>query len=217
MMIQRLRTVMGMLSWALALWLAGCHSAKQVATNDPTAALQNADVEDEARGVAEASLGKQAEVLARGNLAQNGRQQLLIVNRFSTGAPASKGGANPLPIFVTRAAVLEKNGGRWSEVLLCDEHLKNPNGYLGGIPAVRISGWRLEYNQDAKEGLEMKFTPAEGFDAVHVNAGQSSEQTYPTFDVRWNNIAKRYQSFDQSHERYLSEVPSLETPQSILK
>ncbi len=29
--------------------------------------------------------------------------------------------------------------------------------------------------------------------------------------------AKRYQSFDQSHERYLSEVPSLETPQSILK
>ena len=28
------------------------------------------------------------------------------------------------PIFVTRAAVLEKNDGKWSQILLCDEHLK---------------------------------------------------------------------------------------------
>jgi hypothetical protein len=172
---------------------------------------------DEARGVAEATLGKQAEILARGNLALNGREQLLVVNRFTTGAPASKGGANPLPIFVTRAAILEKNGDKWSEVLLCDEHLKNPNGYLGGSPAGRITGWRLAYNQDTKEGLEMKFTPAERFDDTNVNSDQSSGQTFPTLDVRWNESAKRYQSFDQSHERYLSEVPSLETPQSILK
>ena len=126
-------------------------------------------------------------------------------------------GQIPLPIFVTRAAILEKNGGKWSEVLLCDEHLKNPNGYLGGSPAARVAGWRLEYSQDAKEGLEMKFTPADRFDAVNVNTDESSGQNKPTFDVRWNKNAKRYQSFDQSHERYLSEVPSLETPQSILK
>jgi hypothetical protein len=63
----------------------------------------------------------------------------------------------------------------------------------------------------------MKFTPAQGLDAANVNADQSSEPKVPTFDVRWNKNAKRYQSFDQSHERYLSEVPTLETPQSILK
>jgi hypothetical protein len=212
-----MRSVAGMLSWVVALWPAGCHSVQQVAPTEVTAAAQSADEVDEARGVAEATLGKQAEVLARGNLALNGREQLLVVNRFLKDAPASKGGPNPLPIFVTRAAILEKNGEKWSEILLCDEHLKNPNGYLGGSPARRVTGWRLAYNQDTKEGLKMKFTPAERFDAVNANSNQSSEQIYPALDVRWNESAKRYQSFDQSHERYLSEVPSLETPQSILK
>ena len=65
-------------------------------------------------------------------------------------------------IFITRAAILEKNNGKWSEVLRCDEHLKNPNGYLGGSPAAR--GHRLAAgisSRIAKQGLEMKFTPAE--------------------------------------------------------
>ena len=180
-------------------------------------ATERADVMDEARGVAEASLGKEAEILAQGNLAQDGREQVLVINRFSAGVATGPEGADPSAIFVTRAAILEQDGGKWSEVLLCDEHLKNPNGYLGGFPAGRVTGWRLEYRQDPHEGLVMKFTPAERFDAVHVNADQSSDQKYPAFDVRWNRNAKRYQSFDQSHERYLSEVPSLGTPQSILK
>lgn len=217
MRIRRLRTVAGMLSWVMALSLTGCHPAQQVAATEVTAEPQSADAIAEARGVAEATLGKQAEILARGNLALNGREQLLVVNRFSTGRVAGEGSANPSPILITRAAILENNGGKWSEVLLCDEHLKNPNGYLGGTPAARVTGWRLEFRQDAVGGLEMKFTPAERFNAVNVNSDQNSEQTYPTFDVRWNKSAKRYQSFDQSHERYVSEVPSLETPQSILK
>ena len=217
MRIQRLRTVVEMLSWIMALSLAGCHAAQQPAPAADKAAAEAATVATEARGAAEASLGKQAEVLAQGDLAQNGREQVLVVNRFSAGAAASKGHANPSPIFVTRAAVLEKNGGKWSEILLCDEHLKNPNGYLGGSLATRVTGWRLEYSQDATEGLKMKFTPAERFDAVNVNTDQDTERKNATFDVRWNKIAKRYQSFDQSHERYLSEVPALETPQSILR
>jgi hypothetical protein len=218
----RLRTVAGILCWIVALSSAGCRP-EQPAPGELKTPAERADGTNEARGVADASLGKQAEVLAHGNLAQNGREQILVVNRFSaaaqvsTGAPASKEQQNTSAVFVTRAAVLEKNGGKWSEILLCDEHLKNPNGYLGGSPAERVTGWRLEYRQDAKEGLQMKFTPAEGFDAINVNAEQSSEPKVPTFDVRWNTIAKRYQTFDQSHERYLSEVPSLETPQSILK
>lgn len=217
MRIKRLRTIVEMLSWIVALSLAGCHTGQQPAPADDKAAAEAATVTNEARGAAEASLGKQAEVLAHGNLAQNGREQVLVVNRFSAGAATSKGGANPSPIFVTRAAVLEKNGGKWSEVLLCDEHLKNPNGYLGGSIATRVNGWRMEYSQDATEGLEMKLTPAERFDAVNANADQDTERKNATFDVRWNKIAKRYQSFDQSHERYLSEVPALETPQSILR
>jgi hypothetical protein len=213
---RKLRTVVGTLSWFMALSLAGCHSAKQPAPADVKAAAERADEADEARGVAEAALGKQAEILARGDLALNGNEQLLVVNRVSKQAASGGGGENP-PIFVTRAAVLEQIGGKWSEVLLCDEHLKNPSGYLGGSPTGRVTGWRLEYTQDAKEGLEMKFTPAEKFDPASTNADQSSEQKFHSFDVRWNRNAKRYQSFDQSHERYLSEVPSLETPQSILK
>jgi hypothetical protein len=174
-------------------------------------------VRDEARDVAEASLGKQAEVLAHGDLAQNGREQVLVVNRLSTAASSGAGGANPSSIFVRRAAVLEKVGDKWSQVLLCDEHLKNPSGYLGRSPSGRVSGWRLEYRRDAQQGLQMKFTPAEKVDTVAANTGESSAETRATFDVRWNKSAKRYQSFDQSHERYLSEVPLLETPQSILR
>ena len=167
--------------------------------------------------MADAILGKQAEILARGDLALNGREQLLVVNRISKETASGGSGANPAPIYVVRAAVLEKDDGKWSEILLCDEYLKNPAGYLGGSPAVRINGWRLEYSKDAKEGLEMKFTPADRSGAANISTDESSGHSSRTFDVRWNKSAKRYQSFDQSHERYLSEVPSLETPQSILK
>jgi hypothetical protein len=217
MRMRRLRAILGLPCWFMALALAGCQTAKQQASADVKMDANRADATDEALRVAEASLGKKAEVLAHGNLAQNGREQVLVVNRFSPGAGANAGGSTSSAIFVTRAAVLEKDGVKWSEVLLCDEHLKNPNGYLGGSPAARANGWRLEFSQDAKEGLKMKFTPVERFEADSGNADQRSTQEHPTFEVRWNKNTKRYQSFDQSHERYLSEVPSLETPQSILK
>jgi hypothetical protein len=217
MRMRGLRTAAGMLSWIMALSLAGCRTAQQPAPAEEKTVGETADVSDEVREAADASLGKQSEILAQGNLARNGREQVLVVNRLSGGARANSGGKSPAAIFVTRAAVLEKDGGKWSQVLLCDEHLKNPNGYLGGSPAARVTGWRLEYNQDAKNGLEMRFTPAEKFDAVSANADERSEARNTTFDVRWNKDTKRYQSFDQSHERYLSEVPSLETPVTILK
>jgi hypothetical protein len=215
MRMPKLRTVVGMLAWMIALPLAGCRTAPQPAAADVKTAGERVDVADEARGVAEAALGKQAEILARGNLALNGREQLLVVNR-ATKQAAGGGGGNS-PILVTRAAVLEQNAGKWSEVLLCDEHLKNPNGYLGGSPVGRINGWQFEFNQDASEGLKMKFSPAVRFDAFNVRTGERIGLKNATFEVRWNRNAKRYQSFDQSHERYLSEVPSLDTPQSTLR
>lgn len=195
------------------LLLAGCHSAQPPADPEIKEASSAADEIGEAQRVADASLGKQAEVLAHGNLARNGRQQVLVANRFSSQPRV----AGPAPILVTRAAVLEKDGSQWSEILLCDEHLKNPNGYLGGSVVAPVTGWRLEFHQDAKQGLEMKFTPAGESGAETGTAGQGSERPLPSFDVRWNKNAKRYESYDQSHERYLSEVPSLETPKSTLK
>jgi len=215
--MRRLRAAAGVLSWIMALSLAGCQTAQQPAPAEVKTVSETAEVADEAREAADASLGKQSEILAQGNLARNGREQVLVVNRLSGAEQTNSGGKSPAAIFVTRAAVLEKNGGKWSQVLLCDEHLKNPNGYLGGSFAARVTGWRLEYNQDAKNGLEMRFTPAERVDAVNMNADEHPEAKNTTFDVRWNKDTKRYQSFDQSHERYLSEVPSLETPVSILK
>lgn len=198
---------------AIVLLLAGCHSNQSMADPETKETSPAAEGLDEAQRVAEATLGKQAEILARGDLAGNGREQVLVANRFSHQAD----GANSSSIFVTRAAVLEKNGGKWTEILLCDEHLKNPNGYLGGSVTARMTGWRLEFKQNAKQELEMKFEPAEESVAETGNARQGSARTLPSFDVRWNKNAKRYQSYDQSHERYLSEIPLLETPESILK
>lgn len=210
--VMGLRAAPGAFVLSVALLLAGCRS-QPPASSEAKHAAEAADPPEHVRRVAEASLGKQSEILLQGDLAQNGTEQLLVVNRYAAGAEASAREGSPA-IFVLRAAVLEKSGGGWSQVLLCDEHLKNPNGYLGGSSAARVSGWRLEYRQDAKQGLEMKFTPAE--DATAEGRGVK-DSPGTTFDVRWNNKVKRYQSYDQSHERYLGEVPSLEIPQSHLK
>jgi hypothetical protein len=203
---------------ALALFLAGCGSAQQpAAAVDDKAAAEAAAATDEARDLAEASLGKGAEVLARGDLALNGSEQLLVANRFSKAAAENNANASAGAVFVTRAAVLQKNDGQWSQVLVCDEHLKNPRGYLGNSGAARVSGWRLEYSQDAKNGLEMKFTPADLSSSADAHTDEHSSPKNATFDVRWNKSAERYESYDPSHERFLSEVPSLEAPESTLK
>lgn len=185
----------------VALFLAGCGPAQQ---SNPGAA----GMADDTRRVVEAALGNQAEVLAHGDLARNGLEQLLAINRFA-------GHENPAAIFITRATILEKANGRWTEVLRCDEHLKNPNGYLGGLSAARVNGWRLEFKTDTTQGLEMKFTPANS--EAGEQASGTGEPAGQTVVVRWNTKAKRYQSLDASHERYLSEAPTLETPHSILR
>jgi hypothetical protein len=63
--------------------------------------------------------------------------------------------------------------------------------------------------------LEMKFTPA-NIEAREQGSG-TGESAGQTVIVRWNTKAKRYQSLDASHERYLSEAPTLEIPHSILR
>jgi hypothetical protein len=195
-------------------WLVGCKSVQQEAASEAATRSDAPVVAPEIRGVAEAVLGKQAEIVAHGDLARNGLEQLLVVNPFGNEARGSVGSGNSSAILITRAAVVEKNGGMWAEVLRCDEHLKNPSGYLGGSPSARVSGWRLEIDRDTPQGLELRFTPSEAGQERSSNAAEAGNRTIV---VRWNTRAKRYQSLDRSHERYLGEAPTLETPQSILR
>lgn len=208
---------------AILLWLAaiclccsGCESAQQKAA-DEQAASDAANAEAEAQSVAANSLGKESEVLLHGDLARNGHEEVLVANRLRSGADPNHDAGNSGAILVTRAALLEKNEGRWTELLRCDEHLKNADGYLGGFPKAPVTGWRLEYSQDANAGLEMKFAPDGANAAASASAGGNAPGPFQNLDVRWNKNTKRYQSFDRSHERYLAEIPILETPESSLR
>jgi hypothetical protein len=215
MTIGKSRAVPALLAGVVAFFLAGCQSAQQTTPAEAAAPPAAPAVVPETQRVAEAVLGKQAEVVARGDLAGNGSEQLLVVNRFEKGARGDVVPGNSSAMFVTRAVIVEKkDDGKWAEVLRCDEHLKNPRGYLGGSPAAPVTGWRLEFTPDTDRGLELLFTPS--------GAGEQRPSDEPdrggrTIAVRWNARAKRYQSLDQSKRGYLGEAPTLETPQSILR
>jgi hypothetical protein len=213
----KFRAALRTLPWIMALCLTGCQTAKQQPSDTDKIAAAKDQLAEEARGVAEASLGKQSEILAQGDLALNGREQLLVVNRVASTGPENQRNSNASPVLLRRAAVLEKNDGKWSQILLCDEHLKNTNGYLGGLPKARIDGWKLAFSQNAARGLEMSFSPATKVELENPSAEDVPDGTQSAYIVRWNKNLKRYQSFDKSHERYLGEVPALEAPESILK
>jgi len=214
MTIGKSRTVPALVAGVVAFFLAGCQSAQQTTPAEAAAPTAAPMAVPEVQRVAEAVLGKQAEVVARGDLARNGSEQLLVVNRFERGARGDAVPGNSTTIFVTRAVIVEKNDGKWAEVLRCDEHLKNPRGYLGGSPAAPVTGWRLEFTPGADKGLELRFTPS---GAGEQRLSDEPDRGGRTIAVRWNAKAKRYQSLDQSHKGYMGEVPTLETPQSILR
>jgi hypothetical protein len=151
---------------------------------------------------AEMALGSEAEVLVFGDLAKTGRQQILAVNRLKSTPPGIPPGT-----LVTRAVILENDGAAWKQILLCDEHLKNTKGYLGGTPLAPVNGWRLQFEQDEKKGLQLYFTPLVPPKGAHVMP----------VGVRWNPPAKRYQSLDRTFENFLGELQSLETPESQIR
>jgi hypothetical protein len=177
------------------LGLACSKPAPQEASPAPAEPAKPA-VPAEILGAAQADLGEEAEVLAYDQLARNGNthEQILVVNRL----PKTPQGAVP-GLLITRAVVLEKDAGQWKEVFRADEHLKNPQGYLGGTPISPVSGWRLQYEQHEDLGLVMYFTPIE----------KPAGGYQVTIGVRWNPKVKRYQSLDRNYEHFLGEVPSL--------
>jgi hypothetical protein len=161
-----------------------------------TAAEPKPAIPPEITAAARASMGADAEVLAFGDLAPDGRLEALVINRL----PKAPGGALP-GLLVTRAAILEKDGNEWKQLLLADEYLKNPNGYLAGTPLVSVPAWRLQYEQH-KDGLTLYFTPAE----------RPAGGTLETIGVRYNPAAHRYQSLDHLYKRFLGEASSLAEP-----
>jgi hypothetical protein len=177
------------------LFAASCGSSPHPTTDQaakPAGPTYPPAVDD----VAKKLLGTEMEVILYGDLAKNGKQEALIVNRVN------KPPDNLVPgTLVTRAAIIEEEGSNpWKEVLLCDEHLKNPSGFLGGIPLAEINGWRIQTEQDPTKGLTLYFTPLQRPTGGYMQ----------TIGVRWNPEVKRYQSLDRNFEHFLTEVSSLE-------
>ncbi len=188
---------------AVALLFTGCAAkTEKTPASEPATSGGAPAVAPELQNVAESVLGKAAQVIAQGDLAGNGLEQIVVINRYGQFGP-NAGSTIPDEFLVTRAAILEKSGERWTEVLRCDERLKNPQGYLGGSPAGSVTGWKLKVRTDAQRGLELEFAPADATSRPVV--------------VRWNTKTKRYQSLDRSKERFLGEAPPAGTPQSILR
>jgi hypothetical protein len=157
-------------------------------------------IPDDIQDVAVKSLGTETTVLAYGDLAANGKQQILAINAFKTTPPGVAPG-----ILFNRLVVLQKNGDVWKEVLRGDEHLENEKGFLGGIPLAPVNGWRLQMDQtDATKGLAMYFSPVVAPKGGRIMA----------LEVRWNPKAGRFQSMDPSFTQFVGEVPQLETPES---
>lgn len=187
---------------ALAIVAGGCGT--DTPQGAPQAAAKPAEptIPEEFDLAAKAMLGSGTQVLLYGDLAKNGKQEVLAAN------VVPKTPTNNLPgTIVTRVVIGENDNGKWSEVLRCDEHLKNQKGYLGLTPLTAITGWRLQYEQSDVKGLELYFTPLKGSTDSHVLP----------IGVRYNPATKRYQSLDRNYEQFLIESPSIQDARSALR
>lgn len=193
------RAVSGLALLALLL-LAGCgaEAPKPEAEKKPAEPA----VPEEVTAAAKAFLGGDAQVLLYGDLAKNGKQELLAANVTPNTPKSTVAGT-----VVTRVVVAENQDGKWVELLRCDEYLKNQKGYLALTPLQAVTGWKLQYETNDKDGMALYFTP--------IRSG-SSERTLP-IAVRYNAATKRYQSMDPSYQQFLGEAATLESPRSTLR
>jgi hypothetical protein len=176
-------------------FLLGCDEAPAPKT-EPVAAKPPAEpaVPDEIQSAAQSLLGSETQVLLFGDLAKNGNQEFLAAN------VVPKTPTNNAPgTIVTRAVIAENRDAQWSEIFRCDEHLKNPKGFLSLTPLSPVTGWRVQYEQEPGKGLQLYFTPLKGTGNTHVLP----------IGIRWNPETQRYQSLDRAYEHFLPEAPSL--------
>jgi hypothetical protein len=186
------------------LSISGCENKPAPKSAEPAAAAKPAEpaIPEEIRAAAEGSLGSETTVLAYGDLAKTGTQQILIANVLPK-TPKD----NITGTIVSRAAIVEKQGNNWVQIFLCDEHLKNSKGYLGMTPIEPVSGWRIQHEQDPAKGLTVYFTPVKGISDPHVLP----------IAVQWNPKTKRYQSMDRSYQQFLLESPALSNVRTRLQ
>ena len=186
----------------MAIFLVGCGADTSKPAPQAEAKPAAPPVPEDIQSAAVAVLGSESQVLAFGDLAKNGKQEFLAANVIP------KTPTNNIPgTIVTRVVIAESTDGKWSEILRCDEHLKNQKGFLGLTPLAPITGWRLQYEQSEDKGLELYFTPLQGATDVHVLP----------IGVRWNKEVKRYQSLDRTYEHFLLENPSMQDARSTLR
>jgi hypothetical protein len=188
----------------ILFFLTGCGEQASGPGANAAAEAKSAEpaVPEEVQGAAQALLGSETQVLVFGDLAKTGKQQFLAANIVPKTPTNSAPGT-----IVTRAVIAENHEGKWMEILRCDEYLKNEKGFLGLTPLNGVSGWRVQYEQDAEKGLQVYFTPLKVNGGVHVLP----------IGVRWNPATKRYQSLDRTYEHFLLEAPSLENARSRLR
>jgi hypothetical protein len=191
-------------SLALAsLLLTGCGDdpAPKSSAEEPAKPAAPAVPED-MQTAAQNFLGKETQVLVFGDLAKTGKQQFLAAN------VVPKTPKNDIPgTIVTRAVLAEETDGKWSELLRCDEYLKNAKGYLALTPLTPVAGWKVQYDQDPVKGIQLYFTPVKSGADKHVLP----------IGIAWNTATKRYQSLDMTYEHFLLEKASLDTARSVLR
>jgi hypothetical protein len=186
-----------------SLLLQGCGTTQAPKREEPVAAKPaEPAVSAELQSAGDALLGTEAKVLASGDLAKNGKPQILVANVVPK-TPKD----NITGTIVSRVVIAQNEDGNWAEVFRCDEHLKNAKGYLGMTPIEPVSGWRLQFEQDAAKGLTLYLTPVTGMEDKHVLP----------IGVRWNPKTKRYQSLDRTYEQFLMESPTLSNVRSQLR
>ncbi len=152
----------------------------------------------EYQAAGDAALGVASEILAAGDLAGNGATQILAIQ----GEPAA-GSAVERKIW--RAALLEKRGQQWQELLRVDQHLKNESGYLGATPPEGAAGWTLRLEQ-GPGGTTLSFTP--------LASGRLHRQPIP---VRWNRAVGRYQAMDAAGKRFIGDRATLDAVKMDLR
>jgi hypothetical protein len=198
--------VLGLAASSLGLassLLTGCGDdpAPKSSAEEPAKPAAPAVPED-MQTAAQNFLGKETQVLVFGDLAKTGKQQFLAAN------VVPKTPKNDIPgTIVTRAVLAEETDGKWSELVRCDEYLKNAKGYLALTPLTPVSGWKVQYDQDPVKGIQLYFTPIQSGAAKHVLP----------IGIAWNPATKRYQSLDMTYEHFLLERASLDTARSVLR
>jgi hypothetical protein len=186
-----------------SLLLTGCGDdpAPKPAAEEPAKPAAPAVPED-MQAAAQNLLGKETQVIVFGDLAKTGKQQFLAANVIP------KTPKNDIPgTIVTRAVLAEETDGKWSELLRCDEYLKNAKGYLALTPLTPVAGWKVQYDQDPVKGIQLYFTPVKSGADKHVLP----------IGIAWNPATKRYQSLDMTYEHFLMEKASLDTARSVLR